>query len=348
MATSVTFEQETLISQTRLSFRTIQRITIERETYLSRGFSNSQIILWRDYLIGSYVRVQSSAHGIFLWSMTENSVFYFEVCHSFFPSLGALNLNSRQMGFTPLCNKVINDLLFVSFDMLYGPHWTATYRCIHIPSLVISTQLPGGRLSLTENAFAILLPKCIMESRATGSILYVKTNIYYIPACPPAHPRYCVIIERVLRQPQRVEWEVLEAEIDLSIPGPIKVFSRVSKQYTTVQHSAYPLHGRDDDLLLCLPLGRGGLPRASLSIRFLRVGKPSKERLARLGGVDKLCLSRLTVDRDAGYVIISAGHGCTRNYYFIWWLDKRKPGNMVYLRTRELITSWSRGLLRRF
>ena len=351
VATLVIFEQENLILPIKLSFRTIQRVPIEKGTYFSNSSYSNQMVVWRDHLIGSFARVQPRTRGLFLWNMKENSVFYFEVCRSFFPSPGALNPNSRQMEFVPHCTKVFDDLLFVAFDISDGTHWTTAYRCIHIPSLVISTQPPGGCLSLTENAFDVLLPKCIMESHAPGSIFYAVTNIYSIPACPPAHPRYCFINERALGQPERVEWEVLEVEIDLSIPGPIKVFSRVSKQYTTVQRSAYPLHDNDNDLLLYLPLGRGGLPRASLSIRLLRVGKPGKGRLARLGGVGKLRLSGLSVDSDAGYVTIWAAEdrqGCARYCSFIWWLDERKPGNMVYSRTRELITSWSRGLLRRF
>ena len=253
------------------------------------------------------------------------------------------------MEFIPRCTEVFDDLLFTILDISDGTYWNTTYRCIHLPSLVISTRLPGGSLSLTENAFAVLLPKCIMESRAMGSPFMVRSKIYSVPACPPTHPRYCFIIERLMRQSRGVEWEVLEVEIDLSIPGPIKVFSRVSQQYT-VQRPTYPLYDSDEDLLLYLPLGRGGLPCASLSVQFLQVGKPGKERLARLRGVDKLRLSGLSVDRDAGYAIIWAADNPPRwNRYcsFICWLDERKQRNMVYSRTRELITSWSRGLLQR-
>ena len=349
VATSVTFEQENPILPTTLSFRTIQRVPSETETYLLNSSSSDPMVLWRDYWIGSFAKPLPGTQGLVLWSMRESFLFYFQVCHSFLPSPGALNPNSRQMDFIPRCTKVFDDLLFISLDVSDGTRRTTSYRCIHIPSLVISTQLPGGSLSLMENAFAVLQPKCIMESHATGSIFDVVTNTYSIPACSPTHPKYCFIIERTLGQPQRVEWEVLEVEIDMSIPGPIKVFNRISKQYTTVQRSTISLHDSDDDLFLCLPLGREGLPCASLSIRFLRVGKPGKERLARLGGVDKLRLSGISVDRDAGYVIIWAAdgwHGCTRTYCsFIWWLDERKPGNVVYSRTRELISSWSRGLL---
>ena len=282
--------------------------------------------------------------------MKENSIFYFEVCHSFFPSPGTLNPNLRQMEFPPRCTKVFDDLLFICLDKPDIARRTTAYRCIHMPNLVTSAQLPDGSLSLTENAFAVLLPKYVIELCSTGPPAYVHTNICSIPACPPTHPRYCFIIHRYLLEPQRVEWEVLEVEIDLTIPGPIKVFNRVSQQYT-VRRPTYHTHDSDNDLLLYLPLGRGGIPHASLSVQFLRVGKPDKGRLARLGGVGKIPLCGLIVDRDAGYVIIWASKDwpvCTRIRSFIWWLDERKPGNMVYSRTKELISSWSHGLLRRF
>ena len=248
--------------------------------------------------------------------------------------------------FTSRCTKVIDDLLFVNIDLYTNACWNTTYRCIHIPSLVTSTQLPGGSLSLTENAFTVLLPKCMMESHATGPIYSVYTNIYSIPACPPTRPRYCFIIRRAPGQPWRVNSEVLEVEIDLSIPGPIKIFSRVSCQYTR-RVATYLLHDNDDDLLLYLPLGRGSQPSAPLRVQFLRVGKPGKVRLARLGGVDKMRLSGLIVDRHAGYVMIWVGSPYSGDH-FIWWLDERKSGNMVFSRTKELISSWSRGLLWRF
>src|SRR5258706_5240854 len=189
-----------------------------------------------------------------------------------------------------------------------------------------------------------------MESHATGSPFSLQTKIYSISACPPTHPRYCFIIRRFGGQPRGVGWEVLEVEIDLSIPGPIKVFSRVSHQYN-LQRSASPLHDNDEDLLLYFPLGRGGQPRASPSVRFLQVGKPDKGRAARLGGVDRMCLSGLSVDRGAGYVILWAAEGwprSTRDCGSICWLGERKAGDMAYSRTRELISSWCRGLLQRF
>ena len=252
------------------------------------------------------------------------------------------------MQFIPHCTKVIDDLLFVKAELYMSSRRKTTYRCVHMPSLVISTQLPGGSLSLTENAFDVLLPKCIMESYAMRSIISAHTTIYSIPACPPTRPWYCFIIKRFLLQPRGVDWEVLEVEVDLSIPGPIKVFSRVSQQYI-VQRPNYPLHDSDDDLLLRLPSGRVFQSSASLSVQFLRVGKPGKVQVATLGGVGEVRLSGLNIDRDAGYVIIWAAE-----YYwprwspgssFIWWLDERKSGNTVYSRTKELISSWSRGIL---
>ena len=261
-----------------------------------------------------------------------------------------LNPNSRQMDFFPSCTKVFDDLLFTNLDNFDGVRTTTAYRCIHIPSLMISAQLPNGSLSLTKNAFAALLPKYVIELCATGPAFSIYTSICSIPACPPTHPRYCFIIKRFLQEPQRVEWEVLEVEIDLSIPGPIKIFSRISQQYA-VQRPNYSLHDSDDDLLLYLPLGRGGLPRGSLSVQSLRVGKPGKGRLARLGGAGKMASCKLIVDKDAGYVIIWAAEDwprCSQIRSFIWWLDERKPGNMLYSQAKELVSSWSHRVLRRF
>ena len=347
MATSVTFEQENLTSPIKLSFRTIQRVPIERGTQISNISSSNPMVLWHDYLIGSFARLGPETHGLFLWSMRENSIFYFEVCHSSFLLPGALNLNSGQTEFDPRCTKLLDDLLFISLDIFDGTRQNTTYHCIHIPSLVTSTQLPGGSLSLMASAFAVLLPECMMQLHAAWSPFSVYPNIYPIPACPPTHPRYCFINKRFTGTPQRMEWEVLEVEIDLSIPGPIKIFSRVSRQYT-VQHPTILSHESDDDLLIYLPLRRGDLPHASLSVQFLRVGTPGKERLARLGGVDKMRFTGLIVDRDAGYVIIWVADGGTRDRSFIWWLGEGKSSNMVYSRTIELISSWSRGLLWRF
>ena len=350
VATSVTFEQESLTSPIKLSFRTIQKLPVGRGVSLSYSFSCSPTVLWHDYLIGSFTRAWPRTRGLYIWSLGENSIFYFEVCHSFFPFPRALNPNSRQTEFAPCCTKIFDDVLFVSHDIPDGTHWTTVYRCIHIPSLVISTQLPGGSLSLAKNAFDVLLPKYTVELRAARSLFLVHTEIYSIPACPPTHPRYCFIIKRFLGQSRGVEWDALEVEIDLSISGPIKVFSKVSQQYT-VQRPTGLLHNSDDDLFLYLHAEPGDLPRASLSVQFLRVGKPGKWRVARLGGIDKMRLTGLDVDRDAGYVIIWAAEDSlrwSRDCAFICWLDERKADNMVHSRTKKLISSWSRGLLRRF
>ena len=307
------------------------------------------MVLWRDYLMGSYVRAQSSTRGLFLWSMKENSVFYFEVCHSFFPFPDALNPNARQMEFVPFCYSVVDDLLFIKLDTLKDTRLITAYRCVHIPTLVTSTHLPGGALSLMENAFDVLQPRCVMELRATGSLFSVHTKIYSIPACLPTHPRYRFVIKRFPVEPHEVELEVLEVEIDLSIAGPIKIFGGANRQHT-VHRPAYPFQDSDNDPHLYLQLGREGLARA-LNLRFLRVGKPGKARLVRLGGVDEMYATGINVDRDAGCVIIwTAGHWLwsIHGRSFIWWLDERKPGNMVHSRTKDLITSWSRGLLGRF
>ena len=272
----------------------------------------------------------------------------------FFPSLGALNPNSRQMEFISYSIKVLDDLLFILLGMSDDTHETNVYRCIHLPSLVTSTQLPGGSLSLTENAFAVLQPKCNMESRAMGAGISSASEICSISTCPPTRPRYCFIITRIPRPSPGEAWEVYEVEIDLSIPGPIKVFSKVFQQYI-VQLPTSPVHDSDGDLLLYvpryLPPGLRDPLRTSLGIRFLRVGKMGYRRLARFEGVVNLHVYGLHVDRDAGYVIIrGTDHSpqATHSGPFICWLHEGKPGNMVHSRTRGSISSWGRGLLRRF
>ena len=81
VATSVTFEQENLTSPIKLSFTTTQRVLVEEGTSLSGNAYTHPTALWRGYLIGSYAREQPRTCGIFLWSMKENSLFYFEVCN---------------------------------------------------------------------------------------------------------------------------------------------------------------------------------------------------------------------------------------------------------------------------
>src|SRR5882757_5781079 len=169
------------------------------------------------------------------------------------------------MEFFPHCTKVVDDVLFVRLDRTRRH---TPFCCIHLPSLVISTPLLGGSLSLTENAVGA--PKSMRGFYQVASpYLLDHTKVYPIHACPPTHPRYCFITKRCMTEsltPSRgVEWEVFEMEVDLTTPGPIKSFSRVSWQYRE-QRPTYPLHDSDDDLFLCLP--DYGPP----SVRFLRVG----------------------------------------------------------------------------
>ena len=346
VATSVTFEQENLISPIMLSFRTTQRASVEKGISLSNHFLSDPMVLWRDYLIGSYVKAQHRTHGLFLWSMSEKSIFYFEVCHSVFPSPGALNPNSRQMKSFSQSTKVVDDVLFVGLGVSRGTHHHPAFCCIHMPSLVISTPLLGEHLSVTRNAVGVLLPKFINGSHETASYCLGRTTIYSIPAHSPTHPRYCFITTRALGHPSErslgVKWEVFEMEVDLSTPGPIKIFSKLSWKYR-VEHPIKLSHDSDHDLFLYPPLQRGGRP----SVRFLRVGNLDTWRWARLGGVDRMHLTGMWVDKDAGYVIAhgdEAWRQSTRDCAFIWWFDVRKPGNMVYSRTKELISSWGRGL----
>ena len=80
MATSVTVEQESITSPIKLSFRTTQKVLVD----IGDPFG-SHMVIWRDYLIGTYGKVQT--YGLFLWNLRENTTFYFEVCRSPFLSL---------------------------------------------------------------------------------------------------------------------------------------------------------------------------------------------------------------------------------------------------------------------
>ena len=250
----------------------------------------------------------------------------------------------RQMTFVPHNIKVCDDLLFVKLEIVGS---STTYRCLHIPTLVLSTQLPDGSFDLTEKVFSKLSPECKMETYTAGSIGSVHEEIYSITSCRPTHPRYCFILSRVLGQSTGMDWEVFEVEINSSIPGPIKIFSQVSRQYT-IPRPTYFFHDGDTDLLLSLPSEHNHIPRAPLSVRFLRVGKPDDWRVARLGGVDKMRLVGLHVDRDAGYIIAWVQEGCLwwrRECSFIWWIDERKSGSMVDSPVKVSMSGQSRGLL---
>ena len=59
----------------------------------------------------------------------------------------------------------------------------------------------------------------------------VHEEIYSIPAIRTTHPRYCLIVERAKGSQgwyQATVWDVIEVEVDLGIPGPIKGISGVS------------------------------------------------------------------------------------------------------------------------
>ena len=248
------------------------------------------------------------------------------------------------MTFVPRCIKVREDILFLKLGF---SGTRPTYRCIHLPALVVTTHPPGGSVDLTENAFAPLLPECKMETYTPGSIGSVYEEIYSIPSYLPKHPRYCFIYSRVPERDKGMDWEVLEVEIDLSIPGPIKIFARVRRQYT-VPRARHFFHDSDDDLLLSLLSKHGHLPFSPLSVRFLRVGKPDEWRVAKLESVEKMCLTGLHVDRDAGYIIAWVKEGWfwwARECSFIWWVDRRQPGPMVHSPTKDLTSGCSRGYL---
>ena len=244
----------------------------------------------------------------------------------------------------PCCLKVRDDMLFFKLEISGS---NQKYRCIHLPALVIATQLPGGSIDLTEKVFAPLLPECKMEAYTPGSIGSVHEEIYSIPSYPSKHPRYCFSFDRVLEGSKGMDWEVLEVEVDLSIPGPIKIFGRVSQQYT-VPRPTYFFHDGDNDLLLFLPSEYRHPPRSPLSVRFLRVGKPDEWRVAKLANVDKMRLAGLHVDRDAGYIIAWVKEGrlwWTRECSYIWWIAEGKSGPMVHSPAKDLTSKWTPGSL---
>jgi len=201
---------------------------------------------------------------------------------------------------------------------------------------VVTAQLPGGSIDLTENAFTPL-PECKLKTRTGYSVSSVHDEIYSIPSCLPNHPRYCFILARHLESGEGKDWGILELEIDLSIPGPVKTFSRVSRQYTVAPPTDSNLaHHNVDDLLLSAD---GSVYLRPLKVGFLQVGKPDVWQEVTLGGVDKIYLVRLHVDRDAGY-ITAFGSGCMNRRSwecsYIWWIDVRKPGAVVQRRTYYL------------
>ena len=218
--------------------------------------------------------------------------------------------------------KVCDDILFIRLVLSTSG---AIYRCIHLPTLVVTAQLPGGSIDLTENAFAPLLAECKFETCAKMSVESVHEEIYSIPSCLPNHPRYYFILTRYLDNGERQDWEILEVEVDLSIPGPIKIFSRVSRQ-CIVAHSTNMFHHSIDDLLLSADDFMFSKP---LEVRFLQVGKPDVWRELKLG--KKIYVDGLLVDRDAGYIIASGSEDIfgRRGLSFIWWVDDRKLGAVV-------------------
>jgi hypothetical protein len=249
------------------------------------------------------------------------------------------------MALVPSFIKVCDDILFVKLDFLWSHQ---TYRCIHLPTLVITTQLPGGSIDLTESAFAALLPECEMETCTAGSIVSVHEEIFSVPSCLPKHPRYYFIFSRVLERTIRMDWEIFEVEVDLTIPGPIKIFGRVSRQYAVPRPTSH-VHQSIDDLLLSFPSEHDDTPCSPLSVRFLQVGKLDGWRAVKLKGVNEMYLSRLHVDRDAGYIIAWVRYyqymQGARECSFIWWIGGSKPGAVVHSPAKDLTSGWSCGRL---
>lgn len=143
---------------------------------------------------------------------------------------------------------------------------------------------------------------------------------------------YYFIVERRLGRYQGSVWDIFEVEIDLSIPGPIKGISRAC-QWSSA--GTYLYHCSDDNLLLTLPSVHGIIPNAPLNIRTLRVGTPDDWRAVKIGGMNKMRLSGLHVDRHTGYVIVWVREGrlrWTRECSFICWIDERNQTIWCILR----------------
>jgi hypothetical protein len=229
------------------------------------------------------------------------------------------------MSFQPCRLRVCEDLLFLVKPQIPGDHCTVTCRCVHIPSLVVLAR-PGQSVDLTEEAFSRLPQGCRIEMDTMESI---QETIYPFPSDTPLHPRYCFTYARVVRELRSTEvsWEDLEIEIDLSIPGPIKPFRRIT-QGSTVSR---PGHAADDNLLLFSPLSYG-IPRGPLRVRFSRVGWQDAWRVANVKGYDKMRMRGLFIDRDAGYIY---GHvqddslRQTRDCPIVWWFDPPHRASMM-------------------
>ena len=127
-----------------------------------------------------------------------------------------------------------------------------------MPTLVTLVQQPGGSLALMEDE---LPSKCKIEIVLGGieANRSVHEEIYSIPANRTTHPRYCLIVERGKGSQgwyQTTVWEIIEVEVDLGIPGPIKGISGVS---TPVQSGVGSFsnvieHKKENANLYCLPV----------------------------------------------------------------------------------------------
>ena len=226
--------------------------------------------------------------------------------------------------------------------------WYTAYTCIHIPTLVISARLPGGSLALMGDE---LPQKCNLKIvlAALEKESPIDEEIYSIPACLPTHPRYGFIINRSTRPTlggyNLDDWDYFQAEIDLSIPGPIKGISAFSKSHGKLwPFFPYTYICSNDDLFLTFPSVKWGPPH--LNHLFLRIGMPPEEwREVKVEGMDKMQVSELHVDKRAGYIIAWVKENRllrTRESSFIWGIDERKPDctpvmDLISGRTRRLL-----------
>ena len=177
----------------------------------------------------------------------------------------------------------------------------------------------------------------------------IDEEIYSIPTCLPTHPRYSFIIKKYKCGGSRRDfWDFRGAEIDLSVPGPIKgisTFFNSDGWDLSPYRSSYTCS--DDDLFLTYPSVYGHIRDAvPINIRFLRIGRPAGYwREVNVEGVDKMRVSGLHVDKHAGYIIAWVKENRllgTRESSFIWWINERKA---EYSSVMDLISGWNRRLL---
>ena len=234
--------------------------------------------------------------------------------------------------------RVRDDLLFMKF-LLPGPYINATYCCIHMPSLVVSIQIPGEMVDL---AFSRLPKEGKMVIDTLGTMGSINEQIYPSPSNTSAHPRYYFVLERNFESYIKMVSEVLTIEIDLSVPGPIKAFGRVVQEYT-VPNQIRRFRAANDDVQLFFPFFYGDTPRVPPIVRSWGLGSRDAGRVANVEGIEEMRLDGVFVDRDAGYILAWVREGSlswARDSAIIWWFSPTHTASPI----KRLLSGWSQKL----